>query len=150
MSIIIREATFDDLDSIYLLNKNEMGYDYLPEKTAFNLRKILSSQSNKIFVAETDGKVVGYVHASDYDLLYFPHMKNIMGIAVNREYRREGVGRALINEIEKWASVTGASSIRIASGIERKEAHDFYRSCGYIENKIQQKFMKNIKELKSI
>ena len=41
-------------------------------------------------------RVIGYAHLVDYDVLYAPSMKNIMGIAVSPQYRRKGVGRVLL------------------------------------------------------
>jgi len=133
----IREAVESDASAIWQLNSNEMGYQYPLEDTIQNIINLLSSNADKIFVAICDGSVVGYVHANDYDLLYAPHMKNIMGIAVSSEYKRKGIGRALLQHVENWACETGASGIRLVSGATRTDAHAFYRSCGYEGNKEQ-------------
>ena len=79
----------------------------------------------------------GYVHDLDYDLLYAPHMKNIMGIAVSSAYKRKGIGSALLQYVENWALETGASGIRLVSGATRTDAHAFYRHCGFEGNKEQ-------------
>ena len=133
----IREAVTSDANAIWRLNNNEMGYQYPLEDTVQNMTKLLSSSADKIFVAVLDGSVVGYVHANNYDLLYAPHMKNIMGIAVSSEYKQKGIGRALLQQVENWARETGASGIRLVSGAIRTDAHAFYRSCGYSGNKEQ-------------
>lgn len=133
----IREAVVSDADSIWQLNCSEMGYQYPLEDTMQNMVKLLSSNADKIFVAICDGSVVGYVHANDYDLLYAPHMKNIMGIAVSSAYKRKGIGSALLQYVENWARETRASGIRLVSGATRADAHAFYRRCGYEGNKKQ-------------
>ena len=97
----------------------------------------LADGRNKIFVAELEGRVIGYVHLADYDVLYAPPMKNIMGIAVSPQYRRKGVGRVLLEAGEKWAAETGAAGVRLVSGESRTEAHAFYRSLGYQSPKRQ-------------
>ena len=58
-------------------------------------------------MAESGGEVVGYLHLEDYDVLYFPHMKNVLGIAVSGACRRQGVGRALLGYAEAWAKAQG-------------------------------------------
>lgn len=133
----IREAVESDANAICQLNSTEMGYPFPLDATIGNLSKLLNNPSNKIFVAVLDDSVVGYVHANDYDLLYAPHTKNIMGIAVSGEYKRQGIGRALLQQIEHWARETGASGIRLVSGAARADAHNFYRSCGFSGNKEQ-------------
>lgn len=133
----IREAVPSDTTAIWRLNCNEMGYQYPLDDTAQNITKLLRSNTDKIFVAVYDGSVIGYVHANDYDLLYAPHMKNIMGIAVSSEHKQQGIGRALLQQVERWACETGATGVRLVSGASRSDAHKFYHRCGYSGDKEQ-------------
>lgn len=137
MDMMIREAVRSDAQSIWQLNCDGMGYSYPLDSTKENLESLLQSAADKIFVAEMDGSVVGYVHANDYQLLYAPHMKNIMGIAVNKNYRHRGIGSALLRQVEQWARQTGAAGVRLVSGAARTGAHAFYRQCGYSGDKAQ-------------
>ena len=93
MNYEIRECMLQDADQIYELNRNEMGYDYPRAETLQKIKEVLSSNYDKIYVAVVDESVVGYVHANDYNLIYAPTMKNIMGIAVSSEYKRMGIGK---------------------------------------------------------
>lgn len=138
----IRECQITDSEAIYWLNKMEMGYDYPLDLTKEKIKKILNSQHDKIYVAQIDHKVVGYVHANDYDVIYMGHLKNIMGIAVDKHYQHCGIGSKLLSEIEKWAKETGAEGVRLVSGETRLGAHEFYRHCGYVSHKKQMNFMK--------
>ncbi|MCD7809907.1 MAG: GNAT family N-acetyltransferase [Erysipelotrichaceae bacterium] len=95
-----------------------------------------------MYVAVIDSNVVGYVHANDYDVIYAPHMKDIMGIAVSSNYQKMGIGKALLNAVEDWAINTGACGIRLVSGVTRIDAHDFYRHCDYSGDKQQINFKK--------
>lgn len=146
MDINIRKCILDDCEQIVLLNKNEMGYDFSFDNTKQRMEKVLNDKNHKINVAVIDNKVVGYVHANNYDLLYAPHYKNILGIAVNSDYKRMGIGKLLLESIEKWAEQTGAVGVRLVSGGTRLGAHDFYRVCGYSGEKQQINFKKFIKE----
>lgn len=144
MHLELREAKIDDAIDIQRLNTAEMGYDYPIEKTRQQLMELLQHEDDKIFVAEVDGVVAGYVHANNYELLYAPPMKNVMGIAVSSDYRRKGIGKALLERVERWAKETGAAGIRLVSGGSRIDAHSFYNSLGYGEGKPQLNFKKQL------
>ena len=142
MEFIIRDAVVADAEVLAKLNREEMGYDFPVERTREILQVLLASPRNKILVAESQGQVLGYVHLEDYDLLYAPHMKNVLGIAVAGKVRRQGVGKALLQAGEEWAWETGAVAVRLVSGETRKGAHAFYQSLGYTGNKLQRNFKK--------
>lgn len=144
MALVVRKCKLEDAAAITELNRLEMGYEYPAEATEDKLKKLLSDSSCLILVAEYDGRVVGYVHAEEYELLYFPTMVNIMGIAVSSDCRRMGVGKALMAGVEKWADEIGAEAVRLVSGAERKAAHKFYESAGFTPGKTQINFRKNI------
>lgn len=95
------------------------------------LKNALENNKEKIFVAVSSNQVIGYIHGEDYDVLYLQQMKNVLGIAVLKEYQNKGVGTLLLNAAEDWAVSTDAYAIRINSGASRKEAYEFYRSKGY-------------------
>lgn len=142
MEWTIREARLADCAAITRLNQEELGYDFPEERTWEKLRACLTNPAHKIFVAESGGEVVGYLHLEDYDVLYFPHMKNVLGIAVAGACRRQGVGRALLAAGEAWAKADGAVAVRLVSGEGREGAHAFYQSLGYTGNKLQRNFKK--------
>ena len=142
MEWTIREAELADCASITRLNREELGYDFPEEGTREKLRACLTNPAHKVFVAESGGEVVGYLHLEDYDVLYFPHMKNVLGIAVAGACRRQGVGRALLAAGETWAKADGAVAVRLVSGEGREGAHAFYQSLGYTGNKLQRNFKK--------
>lgn len=144
MTFSVRKCKLKDAAAIAELNRLETGYEYPAEATEDKLKKLLSDSSCLILVAENDGRVVGYVHAEGYELLYFPTMVNIMGIAVSSDCRRMGVGKALMAGVEKWADEIGAEAVRLVSGAERKTAHKFYENIGFTPGKTQINFRKNI------
>jgi len=140
--ISIRPARLDDADALCRLNREEMGYDYPAALTAQRLERLLTSPGDRIFVAEQDGEVAGYVHAQHYELLYADPMKNIMGIAVSAAHKRKGIGAALLRRVEEWASDDGCAGVRLVSGATRTAAHEFYRRCGYGGGREQLNFKK--------
>lgn len=144
MNFIIRPCVIEDAQDIFKLNNEEMGYSCSLEDTVKNLKSVLSNTDARVFVAECDGEDIGYIHSADYQLLYAPPMKNILGIAVSSDYRNKGVGRALLAAVEAWAKESGCASVRLSSGAERESAHAFYKNCGYEFVKQQYNFRKMI------
>ena len=123
----IRKAVIDDFIAIHLLNSFGLGYDYPTEKTKKRLAYILSLRGAKFLVAEVDDIVVGYIHAVDYDCTYSDPVKDILALAVDEEYRRKGVGLALVAAIEKWAYSTGACGVRLVTSSLGKALTGFMR-----------------------
>jgi len=138
----IRVSVVEDFVAIHLLNSFGLGYDHPLEKTKKRLAYILSLPGTKFLVAEVDGIVVGYIHATDYDCSYSESLKSIISLAVDEEYRGQGIGRALVAAIEKWAYSTGASGVRLVTSNFRKDAHKFYESCGYTIRREQLNYIK--------
>ncbi len=142
MEFMVRPGVEDDMQALFSLSRDELGYDCPLPVFSKNLKERLQSDSDRIFVAVAKGYVVGYIHACTYALLYYPPMKNVMGLAVHHAYRRKGIGTALLREVETWAKETGAMGVRLSSGAEREQAHQFYRQCGYTGEKLQRRFIK--------
>ena len=141
-TIRIRNVTTDDFIAIYLLNLYSLGYDYPTEQTKKRIAFILLNPNAKILVAEIDGHVIGYIHAADYDCTYFDSLKCILALAVDESYRGQGIGRALIAAIEKWAANSGSMGVRLVTSTYRLEAHRFYEACGYTFRKEQKNYIK--------
>ncbi len=140
---MIREAVVSDYAGICKVAVDDLGYECKPELVKYRLEN-LDSNREKVFVAETDGKIVGFIHAEMYNALYFKSMVNLQGLAVANEYRHKGYGRALLGEVEAWAKSKDIDLIRVNSGFSRKEAHAFYRNLGYDNEKEQIRFLKQL------
>lgn len=137
----IREAGILDAFAICKISCEDLGYQCSNEFVSNRLNN-LDKKREIVFVAQIKDTVVGYIHAEKYNTLYFDSMVNILGLAVSADYRRNGVGKALLNHTEKWTKGLGINLVRLNSGITRKGAHVFYRAMGYDNEKEQIRFMK--------
>lgn len=141
--MIIRKAKIKDSFAIGKISCDDLGYECDNELVSYRLSN-LDCKKEVVFVAAIDENVVGYIHAAIYDCLYSESMVNILGLAVASEYRRHGAGKSLLSAVENWARDLGINKVRLNSGSNRKEAHEFYRAMGYGNQKEQIRFIKNL------
>ena len=145
----IREATSNDIPAMCTIFKNDLGYTDCTLEIVQQKFAGLVKGHEAVFVAESEcqeekGRIVGVIHVEKYDVLYYPTMANILGLAVASDFRRKGIGGALLNHAEQWAQENGITLMRLNSGGTRKEAHEFYRAQGYDDEKMQLRFMKTL------
>ena len=142
LKIGIRFAKIEDAQRIFTINEHSLGYYFTVENTKRQLALLLQSSFDKILVAEADGKVIGYIHASDYECTYCDPLKDVKALAVDQQYRGYGTGRKLLLAIENWAMICGCAGVRLISGTDREGAHQFYLHCGYTLRKQHKNFVK--------
>lgn len=143
----IRQATTSDIPAMNELFRKDLGYAECTLEIVENQFAGLDNSRETVFVAEAEddsSHIAGVIHVEKYNVLYFPTMANILGIAVAADFRRQGIGSALLKRAEEWARENGASSMRLNSGESRKQAHEFYRAQGYIDDKKQLRFIKEL------
>lgn len=137
----IRIARPEDSIAIAEITAEGLGYDCVPEIIAQNIAALDPAHA-RLFVAEVDGEVVGFVEPQVYETVYFPPLVNILGLAVRESHRGMGIGKSLMEAAENWAKEIGAKGVRLNSGADRTNAHAFYRNIGYEAKKQQIRFLK--------
>jgi aminoglycoside 6'-N-acetyltransferase I len=82
-----------------------------------------------------DGTAVGFVEASqrvdDVNGTNTSPVAFLEGPYVAPSVRRQGVARALVAEVERWAAVQGCSELASASPIENVPAHATHQALGF-------------------
>ena len=143
MNIVVRKCMISDAAHIRELSQKALGFDYPADQFEANIRRLMGTSSNIIYVAENNGHFVGFAHGCDFDVIYGPKLKVLRAIAVEDEYRRFGAARKLMEAIENWAKATGALGVRIYGGTERAAANTLYKACGYSFVKPESKYKKD-------
>ncbi|KAG2764627.1 hypothetical protein JG687_00001350 [Phytophthora cactorum] len=54
-------------------------------------------------------------------------------MAVSSAFRRHGLGRRLVNELETWAKTNSFTKIILMNGGPKEDARAFYRTIGYLD-----------------
>src|SRR5919197_1387669 len=124
-SITIRAACPSDAGEIARLT-TQLGYDLTEGDAADRLSRILARDDQQFLVADVSGRAVGWVHATLVEYVDAEAFVVIGGLVVDRTHRRLGIGRALMNRAETWASERGCSIVRLSSSVTRADAHQFY------------------------
>ena len=161
----IRHAAASDIPAMNELFRKDLGYAECTLEIVEKQFAGLDNSREAVFIAEAEStdasgeshdgspdvtsdarlfRIAGVIHVEKYNVLYFPTMANILGIAVSADFRRQGIGSALLKRAEEWARENGAGSVRLNSGESRKKAHEFYRALGYIDDKKQLRFIKEL------
>ncbi len=130
--------------NIWQINCEDLGYEVPLDLCESQLKKVLKNPEHCIFVYECDGQVVGYIHAQRYDVTYANPLVNVLGLAVKKAYRRNGIGGLLLLMVEDWAREIGSEGIRLNSGARRTAAHAFYEAWGYTCRKEQRNYFKSL------
>ena len=103
---------------------------FVPERTAFEtaLASLIDSDGTNLSVAEVDGEVIGYCLGFDHYTFYANgRVSWVEEITVRESFRRRGVGKALMENFERWSSSRGSLLVALAT----RRAASFYRGIGY-------------------
>ena len=131
--MIIRRLQKEDLPALarlYMQFWNEESSLVRMQETFARLR---DDPDYVFLIAEVDDEIAGSLMGIVCEELYGecrPFMV-IEDVIVDREFRQQGIGSALIREIESYAVSRNCNYIIFVSELERTDAVPFYRSLGY-------------------
>ena len=106
------------------------------------LTQLAQAHSDLFLVAENNDRIVGAVIGGwdGWD-------GQIHRLAVLPEYKRQGIGRALVQEVERLLLAKGARRISLLVNQKHREALDFWDSLediGYERDARMLRYMKNV------
>ncbi|HJO95995.1 MAG TPA: GNAT family N-acetyltransferase [Victivallales bacterium] len=126
----INDKDLAELAGLYQqLQPNEQSI----EKMKDALVHIRRNPNQIILGAKIEGNLIGTLLGVTCQML-FGQCKSFMvieDVVVSNNYRRNGIGRALMKAIEKKAMELNCSYIMLITDHDRVNAHRFYESLGY-------------------
>lgn len=133
MNIVIREIENKDYVSVAAIWRGVFGFlSATDENVIATYEKMKGDSRYCTFVADVNGDVVGFATTVKTLAIPFPNgYIKLNGLAVLPEFQHRGVGKMLMERVEKLAGGCGASCIGLASGFQRTGAHEFYEYLGY-------------------
>ncbi|WP_336718574.1 GNAT family N-acetyltransferase [Chryseobacterium mucoviscidosis] len=96
------------------------------------LTERIENNDSEIFVAENEGKLVGFVQL--YPLFSSTRMKRywlLNDLYVNENYRGKGFSKQLIEASKELAKSTDAAGILLETGKSNDIGNKLYPSCGF-------------------
>jgi GNAT superfamily N-acetyltransferase len=137
----IRRAKGSDAAHLAALS-GELGYPVTTSQMKLRLSRLKAAADNAVFVAETRGEVIGWVHISAHRLLEVAFRAEVNGLVVSEKQRSNGAGARLLEAAEKWARGKRCVNMSVRSNVIRERAHAFYERHGYEHYKTQKAFRK--------
>jgi ribosomal protein S18 acetylase RimI-like enzyme len=96
-----------------------------------------ASADRTLFVAEQDGRVVGFVSVSTRRHFTGELDAYIGELVVDAQAERTGVGTALVDEACRWAMRRGLHRIGLETGAANHGARRFYSRLGFVEEEVR-------------
>jgi len=155
MTFTIRPAKHEDINSIVTLyakatkfmhqiSPNGFGQALEPpldiEKERESFASALDDKETVVLVVEQLGKVVGFVMGvvekySD-DLLSAPYV-TVQYLYVDEKFRRAGIAKALMQDVEKWATDKGLYTLELKVWSNNEPAKALFQSLGYLSLEVR-------------
>jgi ribosomal protein S18 acetylase RimI-like enzyme len=133
----VREASAEDAEIIHSLAAELAGAvgDSPPslENVRERLAELLEEPRARVLVAEGD-VIVGVVSLwIKPDLAHGDSVVEVPMLVISEDRRREGVGKLMMEEVQRLAADNGATLIELVATTQNNPAREFYRSLGFVE-----------------
>ena len=133
--MFVRAAVVGDAQRLSEL-LGQLGYDVDCKVIIEKLRLMSEADCDAVFVAERDKSVIGCISVHTYELFHRRGRSGrITALVVDAGHRNNGVGRALVDEAEKFCISRKCTRAEVTSGEARLDAHRFYVANGYLQGK---------------
>ena len=130
----LRVATEVDIPALYALET-----DCFPDPwSQKSLRDTLREERSFFAVAEMAGKVVGYINTT-----YILDEMELNRICTLPDYRRQGIGAALLQAAFAFAKEKHIQSFFLEVRASNLPAQTLYRSAGFTQVGLRKKFYQN-------
>jgi GNAT superfamily N-acetyltransferase len=139
MEVTIRNITIEDFEEVNDLSL-QLGYQLSVAETREQIEKVIATESHCAFVAVSEERVIGWIHAFVALAIESKSFVEIGGLVVDEKYRSHGIGKKLIEKIKECAVSKKINTLRVRTNTKRLETHVFYLRNGFTEIKEQKIF----------
>ncbi len=142
---IIQLNTLTESQSLEIHHlSHQLGYANDTQPLFTRLTQILSLKDHAVFVAQMDGKIVGWLHCLVCLRVESPLFVEVAGLVVDEHVRGQQIGKKLIEASKHWSRHQDIAIMRIRCNVVRTESHRFYQALGFFSNKEQKVFEMNL------
>lgn len=123
----------------------QLGYRSTPQEIESRLASMQDGKQYAVYVAVlNEGEIAGWIGAYVFRSVELNLSVEISGLVVEQKVRSCGIGKLLLDAVERWALKGGCETITVRSKVERHDAHRFYEQNGYEWTKTQKSFRKTL------
>ena len=135
----IRKANKKDFEDYKILRKESLEYykKISDQKLRFSdkqikseFKAILSNPKRVLFIIEEDKNIKGFVIGTLIKNNY-QYSTYLDEIYVDRNSRRKGFSKLLLNEFAKWSKLKKAKIMRLGVNVNNKKAMKLYNKIGF-------------------
>lgn len=142
MNIVIRKAILKDLEEVQKLNYKLFDFEYKNFDSTLNMNWTFSEigenyfkkviENGTVWVAVDKDKVIGYLAGSMKNSnCIVKTVAELDNFYIEEEYRRQGIGRILVNEYKSYCKSKGIDTIDVTTNAKNKNARSFYEANGF-------------------
>lgn len=138
-NILIRRVIKSDIATVSKLaielidsvkNSEGIARDVLSE----NSRNALTNPNSYILVAETEGKVIGFISFMTRNTIVHSGPCGLIDeLVVSKRHRRKGVGKELIKAAVEECKKLRCCEVEVSTEFTNVNAREFYKHCGFEE-----------------
>ncbi len=135
-NIIIKKASKNDipvaLGLLYELERPRPQNNSEAEQFENKVKKYMNDTDKQILVAKLDGNVIGVV-----SIMFLARLNRktsemyIPELVIAKNYQSKGIGKKIIGHCVEIAIKKKCYRIRLESGNQRTNSHEFYRKIGF-------------------
>jgi [ribosomal protein S18]-alanine N-acetyltransferase len=122
----IRLATRHDAETIARLSRTEVEYGLPSRWTPPAILRAIARNDVNVTVAHDGSVLLGFGIMEYHD-----EHAHLVLFAVEPEYRKQGVGRALLVWLEEVALIAGIATLKVEARVTNRAGIAFYRKHGY-------------------
>ncbi|GAB4475164.1 MAG: ribosomal protein S18-alanine N-acetyltransferase [Anaerolineae bacterium] len=147
MALKIRRGGHTDYDAVEAISREVAAFHTASRPDVFRVPQgptlplpyfieLIDDHRAAFFVAEVDGRIVGYVIAYLREVVENPvrvpeRYVKVDTLAISAPYRRRGLGRRLMRRVHAWAARHGAVRSSLSVWAFNEGARTLYEGLGY-------------------
>ena len=136
--VVVRPMTLEDLDVVMAVENDSFG---APWSRASFEDELVKNRLARYLVAAANGAIAGY--AGTWLVINEAHVTNV---AVGSAYRRQGIGRLLMESLMKMARDNHMESMTLEVRVSNEAARALYSHLGFAEAGVRKNYYTETKE----
>ncbi len=133
--IHIRKAKAEDSNTVYSFISELEDEAFNPVLFDKHYKENLNNANHIYLVAEENNVVIGFLSCHGQILLHHNGLAfEIQEVFVDKEHRNRGVGKLLLEKLEKELKPFDPKVLEVTSNKQRTGAHTFYEQNGFVRS----------------